>query len=209
MRLPLALACLLAIGPAHAAVRRCVLPDGTTVFTDRRCDTLGAAERKAPPRTGGVQLRTHRASCARSLRDLYFEVSSALESRDANRLAAVYHWPGHSTRDGYGVMQRLQAIVARPLVGLEPVYPGGDTDAYATGRTPIAFRIEQTLANGSTPSRTLLGLRKHLQCWWVTLGATPRAAPPRTPSPLQKPPTAPPAPVADDPPAAADPSPST
>jgi hypothetical protein len=33
----------------------------------------------------------------------------------------------------------------------------------------VALRVEQTLANGSTPSRTVFGLRRHLDCWWITL----------------------------------------
>ena len=33
----------------------------------------------------------------------------------------------------------------------------------------IGLRVEQTLRNGSTPSRTVFGLRRHLDCWWVRL----------------------------------------
>lgn len=172
---------------AQATIRRCELPTGQTVYTDRRCDAIGAVERRAS--TPQAQLRRYRATCARSVRDLYFEVSAALESRDANRLAGVYHWPGMSTRQGYDVMQRLQAIVDRGLVDLQPVYPGGD-DVYApTTRAPVAFRIEQVAANGSTPVRASLGIRRHLDCWWVTLGGggtarRPQAAtPPVVPDP--------------------------
>lgn len=163
---------------AQAAVRRCELPDGQTVYTDRRCDAIGAVERRAS--APQAQFRRYRATCARSVRDLYFEVSAALESRDANRLAGVYHWPGMSTRQGYDVMQRLQRIVDRGLVDLQPVYPGGG-DAYAPPtRPPVAFRIEQVAANGSTPVRASLGIRRHLDCWWVTLGG---AGPARAPKP--------------------------
>jgi hypothetical protein len=31
------------------------------------------------------------------------------------------------------------------------------------------LRLEQTLANGSTPSHTVLGLRRSFGCWWVSL----------------------------------------
>ena len=36
-------------------------------------------------------------------------------------------------------------------------------------RAPSGLRLEQTLANGSTPSHTVLGLRRYLGCWWITL----------------------------------------
>ena len=36
-------------------------------------------------------------------------------------------------------------------------------------RPPVGLRLEQTLGKGSTPSRTVLGLRRHLDCWWITL----------------------------------------
>jgi hypothetical protein len=39
----------------------------------------------------------------------------------------------------------------------------------AIRRPPVGLRLEQTLGKGSTPSRTVLGLRRHLDCWWITL----------------------------------------
>jgi len=37
-----------------------------------------------------------------------------------------------------------------------------------SARAPTGLRLEQTLKNGSTPSRTVFGLRRHLDCWWIT-----------------------------------------
>jgi hypothetical protein len=34
----------------------------------------------------------------------------------------------------------------------------------------VALRVEQTLANGSTPSRTVFGLRKYFGCWGIKGG---------------------------------------
>jgi hypothetical protein len=31
------------------------------------------------------------------------------------------------------------------------------------------MRLDQTLSNGTTPSRTVLGLRHAFGCWWVAL----------------------------------------
>ena len=36
-------------------------------------------------------------------------------------------------------------------------------------RAPVGLRLQQTLGKGNTPSQTTLGLRKHLDCWWITL----------------------------------------
>lgn len=35
-------------------------------------------------------------------------------------------------------------------------------------RAPYGLRLQQTLRNGSTPSRTDLRLQRHFDCWWVT-----------------------------------------
>jgi hypothetical protein len=36
-------------------------------------------------------------------------------------------------------------------------------------RPPVGLRLEQTSGKGSTPARTVFGLRRHLDCWWITL----------------------------------------
>ena len=91
-----------------------------------------------------------------------------------------------STANGYRLMARLEAIARRPLVDVQPMYAGGaneygydivefDEETGAVVSKPprkprlVGLRVEQTLGNGSTPSRTVFGLRKHLGCWWVRL----------------------------------------
>lgn len=164
-------------GAAHAQVRRCVTSEGVEVFTDRRCTDLGATERlprDAAGATGAMRLR--RSGCARNLQDLVYEMTAAIDARDANRLAGVYHWVGISSGTSAGLMQQLETIVQRPLVDIVPVTPGmGGEEAryYPTTiparQPPVALRVEQTLANGSTPSSTVFGLRRHFDCWWITL----------------------------------------
>jgi hypothetical protein len=65
----------------------------------------------------------YRSACIRSLGEFAYALSSAVESGDVNRLASLYRWRGQSTREGYDTMTRLQAIVARPLLDVAPVYP--------------------------------------------------------------------------------------
>ncbi|HVR81885.1 MAG TPA: hypothetical protein VHF02_07375 [Luteimonas sp.] len=161
--------------PSHAQVRRCTGPDGGAIFTDRRCGDIGATDR-VPHASGGQAARFYRGGCARNLQDLIYELTAAIDSGDANRLAGVYHWVGMSSSAGYAVMGQLDAIARRPLVDVVPVFPGstnGEGDDYypqtTVRRMPIGLRLEQTLSNGSTPSRTVLGLRQYLGCWWVHL----------------------------------------
>ena len=176
-RLPLLLMLVFIALPAAAQVRRCAGPDGTTIFTDRQCQELGAVER-VPHAAASVSAQTHlyRNVCSRNLQDLVYALTAAVDSRDVNQFAGVYDWAGMSTRTGYAIMDRLQAIVQRPLVDVTPIYrasdipPDGDYYPQTTLRhVPVGLRLEQTLANGSTPSQTVFGLRSYLGCWWVNL----------------------------------------
>jgi len=190
-RAPLSVAMLLLLaiaslpaGTAAAQVRQCIGADGGVVYTDRQCADIGANDRLVSPGAVlGSSARLYRG-CARSVQDLVYELSNAIYASDVNQLAGVYDWVGMSTGNGYRLMRRLDAIARRPLVDVQPMYSRG-SDPYAdvefdaaTGQvvsTPprkprlIGLRVEQTLANGSTPSRTVFGLRKHLGCWWVRL----------------------------------------
>lgn len=165
--------------PAHvhaqSPVRRCAGPDGGVIFTDRRCTDIGATER-VPRADAGQAARFYRGGCARNLQDLTYELTAAIDSGDANRVAGVYHWVGMSSSAAFAVMARLDAIARRPLVDIVPMFPasadGQDGDYYPQAtvrRAPIGLRLEQTLANGSTPSSTVFGLRRYLGCWWVSL----------------------------------------
>ncbi len=201
--------------PSHAAaqVRRCTGPDGSPVYTDRPCEYIGAVERLPRSQIAQSGARGYRGGCARTVRDLVYELTAAFDGHDANRLAGVVHWVGMSTRTAYSQMGRLDALTRRSLIDIVPVYPamhvvatqdvsptstsgvslpfsleGHGQDApgaessppmqeaveeiypQATRtRPPIALRIEQTMANGSTPSRTVFGLQRHLGCWWIRL----------------------------------------
>lgn len=160
-------------GHVQAQVNRCVTADGTALYTDRRCTDVGALPGPVRTHAGGSG-RIHRGGCARNLQDLMYEMTSAIDSGDVNRLAGVYHWAGMSGSAGYAVMARLGAVVKRPLVDIVPVMPAGpdgeDGWLYpqtTVQRTPVALRVEQTLANGSTPARTVFGMHRHFGCYWI------------------------------------------
>lgn len=166
---------------AHAEIHRCANPDGESVYTDKRCEDIGALDRLPRASTNAASAsRLYRNACSRTLRDLVYELTSAIDSKDVNRLAGVYDWSGMSTSTAYQVMERLDAIAQRPLVDVMPVLPRVpdedgtlvDGEYYpqtAVRRAPVGLRVEQTLGKTATPSRTVLGLRKYLGCWWVKL----------------------------------------
>lgn len=108
--------------PASAQLRRCERPDGTTAFTDRQCTEIGAVEQEPSHARPGSR-RIYRGGCARSVQDLLFEMSTAIDAGDANRLASVYHWPGMSSRTATTVMERLDRVAQRPLIDIVPVWP--------------------------------------------------------------------------------------
>jgi hypothetical protein len=151
-------------------VQHCTTPEGIDVYTDRRCEDLGAAPAQAAPAAPAGNA-SYRAGCARTLRDLVFAVQPAIDPRDPNRLADSYLWNGQSTQSGYALLDRLDAIAQRPLAEIVPVYPGSDASLYpqdTVSRPPVALRLEQTLANGVTRAPTVLSLRHYLGCWWVS-----------------------------------------
>ena len=194
---PLLCLALLAADAAAQQVHRCVGADGQAVFSDRSCADLGATPRLPPASSthaGATDVRHYRGGCARTLGDLSMEIGAAIRNRDLNRLSSLYDWQGVSSAGARQRLDRLEAIVSRPLVDIAPVHPqpsadpppmppvespadpqAAGTDAWPTGAAappaarPTGLRIEQTLANGSTPSRTVFGLRRRFGCFWIHL----------------------------------------
>lgn len=195
MRTPLLLASLLSIGLLAASraadaqkVQRCTTMGGETVYTDKRCEDIGAMDRlpQVTPGSSGRSGGIYRAGCSRTLSDLVYQITAAVENKDVNRLAGVYQWTGVSNAAANGILDKLQAIVDRPLVDIVPVRPqpppivdadgvviDENSDGYypqtAAPQRPIGLRLEQTLKNASTPSRTVFGLRRSYNCFWISL----------------------------------------
>ena len=169
-------------------VPRSTTMSGETVYTDKRCEDIGAMDRLpqvahgSSSGSGGI----YRAGCSRTLSDLVYQITAAVENKDVNRLASVYQWTDVSNAAANSILDRLQAIVDRPLVDIVPVRPepppvvdqngiviDENSDGYypqtAARQRPIGLRLEQTLKNGSTPSRTVFGLRRSYNCFWISL----------------------------------------
>jgi len=169
--LPVLWACA---APAMAQVNTCLYADGTIVYSDKACASVGAEA--APDDLKPRLVPRYRNACARDVQALLIELSTAIEVGDANRLGAFYHWSGQSTRAGYDIMERLEAIAARPLLDIVPVYaepeptPGSLYYPPLDAHRPVAVRILQQSGRGGTDtSTTTLGLAEAAGCWWVRL----------------------------------------
>lgn len=175
-------------------VNRCTNAQGQTVFTDRSCDAMGATARtpRGEPSVGNTGI--YRAGCARRLSELTEQIRQAVSLQDVNRLSSIYLWGNVSNASANRIIGQLESVVRRPLVDIAPVYPTvaepvepvvlpPDPDALAgTGVAlpqqapvapsrprPVGLRLEQTLGNSATPSRTVFGLRRQYGCFWITL----------------------------------------
>ena len=110
-------------GTAHPQpVQRCIGADGRAVYTDRRCEDIGAVERLPPVAASAAGARQVRGGCPRLLSQLVGEIGGAIQARDVNRLSAVYDWRGVPAASATQLFNRLEAMVGRPLVDIAPVY---------------------------------------------------------------------------------------
>jgi hypothetical protein len=181
--------CYSAAGTAHAQkkVQRCTDMNGETIYTDKRCEDVGGMDRLPRVVSGGMGGSSmFRSGCSRTLSDLVYQITAAIENNDVNRLASVYQWSGVSNAAANNILDKLEAIVQRPLVDIVPVRPqpppvldaegnviDDNDDGYYPQTTarprPVGLRLEQALKNGSTPSRTYLGLQRSYNCFWINL----------------------------------------
>lgn len=162
---------LAAGGRAEAQVRRCQGPSGEAIYTDRSCEAVGGTEYRAPARPA-----TARATwtCARTVRDLAFEITSAIDNGNPDGLVRLYDWDGVDGDRGYRIAERLAALAERPLIGISAIAPDSatpDDGQFLTTarRPPVALRLQQVGRDGSSVASTVLGLHKRLGCWWIRL----------------------------------------
>ncbi|WP_369934126.1 DUF4124 domain-containing protein [Xanthomonas tesorieronis] len=150
------LLCLCAAPAAAQKVNRCTGADGATVFSDRRCEDLGAIDR-LPPRTapsagseGGSGL--YRPQCVRRLSELAQQIRTAVDARDVNRLSTLYWWNGVSDEAARRILDRLDAIAQRPLVAIVPVLPEPAAYPPAAPSAADALATAQQRTSNTTPA---------------------------------------------------------
>lgn len=169
---------MLIASPARAAdVHRCIGADGNAIFTDKKCEDIGAQVRQAPAnQDAGATGHLGARGCARTLESLQVGLKAALYSDDVNRLAAFYHWPGISSAASVGILSRLQTIVERPLtainlIGARPALDAGGFRIVASERSVLRASgieiVQARSANDPTELRTQFALTQNAGCWWV------------------------------------------
>ena len=167
--------------PAYAGngLNRCIGSDGTSIFTDQKCEDIGAVQRADPaPLAGNLGNRFSRLganACARKPEDLLNGIQSAINAGDVNQIAAFYHWPGVSSIASVEVFQRLQRLVEHPVLSIDLLYARVPHDEYDSElvignwpRRAYAVQVVQSRSErDSTPIRSALALRRNIGCWWV------------------------------------------
>ncbi|MEO8742246.1 MAG: hypothetical protein ABI365_03555 [Lysobacteraceae bacterium] len=179
MRLAFALLFLLAccMPLAHAAtLNRCIGADGISIFTDQRCQDIGASVRPeaAPESRASGRWRLHANGCAHTSADLLRGLKSAFDAGDVNQVAAFYHWPGISAAGSILILNRLQALINHPIESIALIRPQQaptpDTDPAITPQLVGATALELVTThsdNDTTPVRTDFALVQYMGCWWV------------------------------------------
>lgn len=164
---------------AAEGIRRCISPEGVSIYTDQPCAKFNAVDRKPQPTAGSTSTENTgfaRSDCVRRTDTLLFDLRQALESDDINKLAGLYHWPGTSGRSAQSIMDRLERLSARPLASVELVYPDStpvrdNPDAFPPGvppEDPVRVHIEQMMPGEIAPSFAEdLRLVRHAECWWL------------------------------------------
>jgi hypothetical protein len=175
-------------------MHRCQRADGSVIYTDRLCEPEQTEKPAAsdagttpqpPARTGRTGLPPPPA-CSRSPDDLLYSVRSAIDMKDVNQLVKSYHWVGVSQEQSESLLSRLDAMVDRPLLDVQLLYPepktqapsdmpeqgSSDTEDYTyqePPRTlPSALKVMQYKSSTATETvSTVFRLQRHYQCWWI------------------------------------------
>ena len=127
---------------ARTGIQRCDSGDGSAVYTDRACGSLGARAMPMPgelltriardeaanplrsedalgddvPSNHVAGRRSQLAGCARTTTQLSMDLQGSLALDDVNRLAESYHWVDQSHRQAQQLMLRLEELAGQPLL---------------------------------------------------------------------------------------------
>jgi|CXWL01.1.fsa_nt_gi hypothetical protein len=109
-------------------IHRCSGANGTLVFTDQTCESLGIADKLPPAQASGYTQHNLGFGCAaRSPEAMRAAIGSAIEQRDINALSGLYNFNGRSSRSAVPVIRRLERLTHRAAVEIELVYPQSES----------------------------------------------------------------------------------
>lgn len=134
------------------------------IFSDRACSALGARDRvEEPARPVALNLPSPRYDCSRQIESFHTQVSAALDSGDVNRLSGLYHWMEDTANSADILMDELQVISSRRLVGVEV-----DSIELNGVEQPNRLWLDQHVPD--RPGRTIrtdFKLVMNGGCWWL------------------------------------------
>lgn len=187
----LALAGATAVNDAAAQSRpkRCVTDSGESVRTDKPCEAFNATEQKRAASTYGAAAdrrlmaarpSSYRPVCAKTIDDLSYSLSAAMDARDVNRFSSIYHWVGVSNVRAIAVLNKFERIMKRPVVDIELTggSAGGtewqeDADGFLTpiehaARPPTGLRLRQQKPGGNATESTQFRFVRNFGCYWLS-----------------------------------------
>ena len=175
-------------------MHRCQRADGSVVYTNRLCEPE-QTEKPAPSPAAPAIPKTSRSgrtglppppACSKSPDDLLYNVRSAIDMKDVNQLGKNYHWVGVSQKQSEGLLARLDAMVGRPLLDVQLLYPEMVTDTVSElapesmtdesenvyweplQKSLYGLKVMQYGSNTATETvSTVFRLQRHYQCWWI------------------------------------------
>lgn len=187
--------------PAHAQVRRCVQPGGDVTYTDQRCASIGAEERAAshdsvgssrlyrgtcPRTTRDLMFEMRQAIAAGDVNHLaslyhWAGMSSGAANTVMRQLETLVQQPLVAVAPVMAAPVAMPAAaslaaptaspVASPIASAAVRGTAAPPPARRWGATPVAVRVEQTLAGSTTPSRTVFQLHQYFGCMWIRDGS--------------------------------------
>jgi hypothetical protein len=122
---------------AQTAIHRCVGADGSPVFSDQPCMSVGATSlMPAPVASASSGGPSAGLLCAKDLAELRDGLAQAFAARSANRVGGLILWNGYGSAGAVDNLRAMEFLVRRPLVSLEgdegagldavTTAPGGD-----------------------------------------------------------------------------------
>ena len=106
---------------ARAEVHRCTAPGGGSIYTDKSCSAIGAIDRLPRAQDGPASAsRLYRSGCSRTLQDLVYELTSAIDSRDVIGQAKGVIMSQHrvTADEAFAMLKRASQRRNRKLVDL-------------------------------------------------------------------------------------------
>ncbi len=179
---------------ARTGIQRCESADGSAVYADRACASLGA---QAMPMSGELLTRIARdeaanllpndsdgapvissvgrrslsAGCARTTTQLSMDLQGSLALHDVNRLAESYHWVGQSNRQAQQLMQRLDRLASLPLLNTHffdaQIGLGGMQLADASNENGGGSVMQLTFGRDSAPQVIDFDVLRYAGCYFI------------------------------------------